>query len=118
MNENYVPMMHSYLFDSLRVPMFIEGDEYCICVGKGEYRYYTKETLPDKVKALFSMIHTMPFNDRQPWEITPIDVYINNQDARLNETGWRVSDSVYILVLDNSTLQEMKGGGDDTRRQS
>ena len=88
MNENYVPMMHSYLFDSLRVPMFIEGDEYCICVGKGEYRYYTKETLPD------------------------------NQDARLNETGWRVSDSVYILVLDNSTLQDMKGGGDDTRRQS
>jgi len=118
MNKNYVPLMHSYLFDSLRVPMFIEGDEYCVCVGRGEYRYYTKETLPDKVKALFSMIHTMPFNDRQPWEVTPIDAYINNQDARLNETGWRVSDFLYILVLDNSTLQDMKGGGDDTRRQS
>ena len=109
MNEEYEPMMHSYLFDSCRVPMFIEGDEYCICVGKGEYRYYTKDTLPDKVKALFSMIHTMPFNDRQPWEVTPLMSYINNQDARLNETGWRVSDSLYILVLDNSTLKEMKG---------
>lgn len=118
MNEGYVPMMHSYLFNSCRVPVFIDDGEYCICVGKGEYRYYTQDTLPDAVKALFSMIHTIPFNDKQPWEVNPVDVYINNHDARLNETGWRVNESIYMLVLDNELLEQLRGGSHDTRRQS
>ena len=105
---------HSYLNNSLRVPMWVEDGSYVIETGLNRRRIFTDETLPDEVKALLSMIHSLP-----PYEtgiylignlIAPHErtAYIA-PDERYIEIGWRVTDNLYMLVLEREVLNRLDG---------
>lgn len=109
MIESLVPVAHSHLMGGYRVPMWVD-DEYKLCVGKGEYRIFTDETLPDEIKAILSMIRAFPKHELESWEIR--DPYMNQHDRRLDEVGWQVTNSLYMLVLQREFLDQMRFNND------
>jgi len=117
MRKGYHPITHSMLDYSYRVPMWTAEDEYEISVGENHSRMFTNETLPDRVKTVISMINAYPTRDYADWEINPINVYINHQDPSLDDIGWRINRSMYMLVLTNEFLGDIANGR-HTRSQS
>lgn len=102
--DPYVPVMHSAWTDHWRVPLWVEGDTYRLCLGKDLYRYYTDETLPTELKSILAMINAFPPKDIPIWEVDPISAYVNQQDPKLDTIGWRVSRYLYILVLSRDII--------------
>ena len=110
MRKGYHPITHNYLSSSYRVPMWTAENEYEISVGENHCRMFTNDTLPDRVKTAISMINAYPTRDYAEWEINPINVYINHQDPSLDEIGWRINRSMYMLVLTGEFLEEVASG--------
>lgn len=108
-SDPYVPIIHSEWTDHWRVPLWMEGDTYRLCVGKNTYRYFTDETLPPELKSILAMINAFPPNDTSVWEMDSINVYINKQDPKLNTIGWRVSRYLYILILSREVMEDLHG---------
>jgi hypothetical protein len=104
-NDPYVPVMHSVWTDHWRVPLWVEGDTYRLCVGKNSYRYFRDETLPEEIKSALGMINAFPPNDVPIWDVNPINAYINAQDPKLDTIGWRVSRYLYIVILSREQLE-------------
>jgi len=109
-NDPYVPVMHSDWTDHWRVPLWIEGDTYRLCLGRSLYRYYTEETLPKQLGTILGMINAFPSNDVPIWEVDPTNAYINKQDPKLHTIGWRVSRYLYILILNKDLMEELVYG--------
>ena len=110
MRESYHPITHSYLDHTYRVPMWTADDDYEVSVGRNNYRMFTNETLPDRIATAISMINAYPTRDYADWEINPINVYINHQDPALDEIGWRINRSMYMLVLPTDYLENLANG--------
>lgn len=103
------PISHSYLTNSLRVPMWVDDGSYEIETGLNRWRIYTEETLPDEVKALLSMIYSFPEHRAWAWDVGGISMAYIAPDERLVEIGWRVTNNLYMLVLDRSVLDRLNG---------
>lgn len=106
--EEFVPIPHSYLTGSYRVPMWAVPDEYTINVGKYQTRHYTNETLPSHIKVSVAMINAFPFTPMQEWEVKDLGVYVNMQNPKLDDIGWRVTHTMYVLVMSRPLLDEMR----------
>jgi hypothetical protein len=108
-NDPYVPVMHTSWTDHWRVPMWVDGEMYRVCLGQNYYRHYTDDTLPTVLKSAFSMINAFPPNDVAIWEIDPITAYINKQDEKLNTIGWRVNKHLYMIILSGEQMGDLNG---------
>ena len=108
-NDPYVPVMHTSWTDHWRVPMWVDGDMYRVCLGQNYYRHYTDDTLPTVLKSAFSMINAFPPNDVPIWEVDPLTAYINKQDEKLNTIGWRVNRHLYIIILGRDQMEDLHG---------
>lgn len=91
-----------------RVPMWTADDEYSINVGHYETRYYTNTTLPTEIKVSVAMINAFPFEPLSYWEVNNYIVYVNIQDPKLDDIGWRVTNEMYVLVMERSLLDLMR----------
>lgn len=92
-----------------RVPMWVEDDEYTVCTEQNKLRMYDHETLPDFIKASVSMIHAFPFHPGAYEGMLYREAYVNWQDPKLDDVGWRVSWNMYILILNAQQLESMNG---------
>jgi hypothetical protein len=110
MHDLYVPLRHATKRDAYRIPVWLEGDTYRVTIGERKYRFFSDETLPDYIKSTLGMVNAFSRNDCPIWQVNTINAYINNQDPKLNEIGWRVSSNLYMLTLDVEHLQELYGG--------
>lgn len=108
-NDPYVPVMHSAWTDHWRVPLWVEGDQYRLCLGKNKYRYFNDDTLPSEIKSTLGMINAFPPKDVPIWEVDSVNAYINNQDPKLDTVGWRVSRYLYMLILARTTMEDLHG---------
>lgn len=88
----------------------VDGNDYTISVGADHYRYYTHETLPDKIKVLITMVRAFPANDIPEYLVNPTNVYVNIQSRDQEGIGWRINENMYILILDRETLEEIQHG--------
>lgn len=108
--DDYVPYPHSYLAGMYRIPVWVNDDGFTVCISSKSYRHYDHTTIPDRIKALLSMIHAIPHKPRESHDINPTSAYVNMQDPRLDEIGWRVSDDLYILILGEGFLFDLRKG--------
>lgn len=115
-DHSLTPVHHSMLMDSWRVPMWVEEGTYTISVGQKAYRMFNESDLPERIKAQLSMIHAFPLKDYPDWMDISVTGYINHQDERLNDVGWRLRPDLYMLILDRQQLEELSHGY--TREQS
>ena len=111
-NNRYLdlsPISHAYLENSLRVPMWVDDGSYEIETGLNKWRIYTEETLPDEVKALLSMIHSFPEHRAWAWNVGGTSMAYIAPDERLAEIGWKVTDNLYMLVLERNVVNRLNG---------
>ena len=115
---------------SLRVPVWVEDGVYTVQATDKLYRMYDDDTLPDFIKASMAMIKAFPFkvelasiygwtDPRTMFGTDPTyensNAYINRQDPKLDDIGWRVSENLFIVILTQDQLESMYG--EDTRSE-
>lgn len=105
--DYYEPYPHPTVRGSYRVPVWVDPGQYQVCIAPKTYRYFNEQTVPDKIVALLAMIRAIPFKERDyEW---PHQTYVNMQDKRLDEIGWKVDDILHMLVLDHEFLFSLHG---------
>lgn len=110
--EEFVPITHNLVTNTYRVPMWVDGDEYSLNVGRYETRYYTNETLPSEIKVSVAMINAFPYSPYEDWAVKDFTVYVNTQDSKLNDIGWRVTKQMYVIVMPRDLLNYMRISND------
>lgn len=107
----YVPVSHPNT-DMFRVPVWVSDDEVALALGNNTFRYYKHQDVPRKVKCLLTMVNAFPPENRPSWSVNPIHAYVPI-DEKQTDIGWRVTDELYILVLDGDFLRDcyVKGAG-------
>ena len=99
------PITHSILWGSYRVPLYRDrpADTYEVFVGDNFIRYYRGDTLPDFIKEKLAMIYATPnLGIHEDMEVNQLNLMINSYQPKLDEVGWQVSDSWFVVVLVSS----------------
>ena len=99
---------------------------YNVYIGDNTKRIFKHGTLPTFIKSKLAMIKSIP---KEEWNAYKDDELFNELDWYLpkNHTqnnpefkniGWCVSDSIYVIILSEEELSELKGIRIDTREKS
>ena len=99
---------------------------YNVYIGDNTKRIFKHGTLPTFIKSKLAMIKSIP---KEEWNAYKDDELFNELDCYLpkNHTqnnpefkniGWCVSDSIYVIILSEEELSELKGIRIDTREKS
>jgi hypothetical protein len=99
---------------------------YNVYIGNNTKRIFKHGTLPTFIKSKLAMVKSIP---KEEWNAYKDDELFNELDCYLpqNHTqnnpefkniGWCVSDSIYVIILSEEELSELKGIRIDTREKS
>tara|TARA_R100001230_G_C5647789_1_gene153210 strand:+ start:496 stop:945 length:450 start_codon:yes stop_codon:yes gene_type:complete len=99
---------------------------YNVYIGDNTKRIFKHGTLPTFIKSKLAMIKSIP---KEEWNAYNNDELFNELDCYLpqNHTqnnpefkkiGWCVSDSIYVIIMSEEELSELKGIRIDTREKS
>ena len=121
-NLSFSPAPFPHFDDSLannfwRVPMRILDGNYIIFLNQNIKRIFTSENLPDYIKLALAFIKASSVNNPiADSELYELDLFIpedmNNELSK--ETGWRASESWFILILSNQQINELAGYSNET----
>jgi len=90
-------------------------------------REFTSSSMPKEMKLKLGMVKAYDGAVNRPvlrdWQLSAVPTYIYTYTTypdNFGDIGWKVSDSVYCLILSNETLTELKGkpNGYDTGSES
>ena len=119
--KRLVPIPHPTTNEQWRVPVLDKGDSYVVYIGKNHTRTFNHKNIPSFVisKLTMAKVTTEKYfkDDDYGWTdvYTNIDYFSNN----VNDIGWRVSNSLYVVILKTSELRSLFGDNeDDTRSES
>ena len=104
----------------------INGLAYNFYVGDNTKRILSSHSLPKFIQLKLAMINSIPKED---WNLEQYENYLLEVDCyahRKNFTknpefkniGWCMSDSIYVIVMSEDELSELKGISIDTRKES
>lgn len=100
-----------------RVPLRLLDDSYIVFLNQNIKRIFTSENLPDFIKLALAFIKassiTSPKADSEVYELNmflPEDM----KNELYKESGWRASDSWFIVILSNSQINELAGYSSET----
>jgi hypothetical protein len=100
----YAPVSHSDT-DMFRVPVWVSDDEVALSLGNNTYRFYKHKDVPRKVKCLLTMVNAFPSEHRPLWSVNPTHAYVPLNEKQA-DIGWKVTDELYILILDGDFLRD------------
>ena len=89
-------------------------------------RIFSPSSLPPFIKLKLAMINSIPRKDWKSFEhddtFTELDCYLPPKYITYNpefkHIGWCVSDSIYVIVMSEDELSELKGISIDPRKES
>jgi hypothetical protein len=99
------------------VPLRVQDDSYIFFLNENIKRIFTSENLPDFIKLSLAFIKassiTSPKADSKLYEL---DMFLpEDKDNELyKESGWRASDSWFIVILSNYQINELAGYSNET----
>ena len=99
---------------------------YNLYIGNNTKRIYAENRLPTFIQSKLAMINAIPKDDwgMEQYEdyLLEVDCYAHRKNLKkhseFKHIGWQVSDSMYVIVLDEDELTELKGTSIDTRKES
>tara|TARA_R110002072_G_scaffold296055_1_gene467423 strand:+ start:181 stop:621 length:441 start_codon:yes stop_codon:yes gene_type:complete len=100
--------------------------QYNLYVGNNTKRIFLPSSLPSFIQLKLAMINSIPKEDwnlfRHDETFLEIDCYIYHRYTKNNpefkHIGWCVSDSIYVIVMSEDELSELKGISIDPRKES
>ena len=102
------------------------SSQYNFYVGDNTKRIYAENKLPTFIKLKLAMINSISKKDWNSFKydeaFIELDCYTHNKYIRNNpefkDIGWCVSDSIYVIIMSEDELSELKGISIDTRKES
>jgi len=126
--ENFMVILETETSTNSRLHMGTTyvPNSYNVYIGDNTKRIFKPATLPTCIKSKLAMIKSIP---KEEWNAYKDDELFNELDCYLpqNNTqnnpdithiGWCVSDSIYVIILSNEELSELKGTRIDPREKS
>ena len=106
---------------SLCVPVVLDTrGVYNIYIAKNNVRLYNSDSVPSYVKIKIIIADELSTNPRfkSIYSIpSKNELFTCPEDGNEN-ISWKVSDSIYVIVLDQDELTELQGISIDTRKES
>ena len=98
---------------------------YNVYVGNNTKRIFYNDTLPDFLKAKLAMVKCFANENRHKFltsdTLYEINCYHSHsfiQNEEFKYIGWQTFDNIYVIVMTNVELIEIKGISIDPRKQS
>jgi len=109
--SDLVPLVHPYNWSLYRVPLRKVNDDYYVYLGNGIVRIFTSDTLPDCIKGKMAMILASSSVNlyRDHDRSFGVCELINNYSSDVLDTGWRGSDTFFVVVIERQDLDSMVG---------
>jgi len=98
--------------------------QYNLYVGYNTKKIFSSHSLPSFIQSKLAMVNSVEKWNSSGHETTfhEIDCYMHHRYTKNNpefqHIGWQVSDSIYVIVLDQDELTELQGISIDTRKES
>ena len=100
--------------------------QYNLYVGDNTKRIFQRTTLPTSIQLKLAMINSIPKKDWNSFEhddtFNELDCYLpanyTENNPEFKHIGWCVSDSIYVIVMSEDELSELKGISIDPRKES
>ena len=109
--SDLVPLVHPYNWSLYRVPLRKVNDDYYVYLGNGIVRIFTSDTLPDCIKGKMAMILASSSVNlyRDHDRSFGVCELMNNYPSDALDTGWRGSDTFFVVVIERQDLDSMVG---------
>jgi hypothetical protein len=104
------PVVSQYNWNLYRVPVRKVGNQYTIYVDNFFTRVFDENSLPDVLKTKMAMILASPHQIVSDREVTSLMLLTTTEREDFKEIGWRVSDTFFCVILNNSDLCALRGG--------
>ena len=99
---------------------------YNLYIGNNTKRIFSPSSLPSFIQSKLAMINSIAKDDWKTKQyedyLLEVDCYAHrkhlNKHPEFKHIGWQVSDSIYVIVLDEDELTQLKGTTVDTRKES
>ena len=95
------------------VPLIRSPNKYEVFIANKYLRIFTDETLPSYIKSALSMAEVASTSYAKDSEVTNWDLFICRV-PNMDYVGWRASESVYIIILNEEQLNTIRGERHDT----
>ena len=100
--------------------------QYNFYVGNNTKRIFLPSSLPKFIRLKLAMINSIPKEDWNSFEydeaFNELDCYLpanyTENNPEFKNIGWCVSDSIYVIVMSEDELSELKGISIDPRKES
>jgi len=100
--------------------------QYNFYVGDNTKRIFSPSSLPSFIQLKLAMINSIPKEDwnsfRHDETFLEIDCYVyyryTKNNPEFKHIGWCVSDNIYVIVMSEDELSELKGISIDPRKES
>ena len=109
--SDLVPLVHPYNWSLYRVPLRKVSDDYYVYLGNGIVRIFTSDSLPDCIKGKMAMILASSSVNlyRDHDRSFGVCELMNNYPSDALDTGWRGSDTFFVVVIERQDLDSMVG---------
>jgi len=107
--DNLVPLVHPDIKGLYRVPVKVTKERYRIYTGKGTSRLFKGETMPPHILSKIVMANSVSKHYATDKNIYEFDLYICRLGEEMSDVAWRASESLYIVVLSEQELLDLKG---------
>ncbi len=100
-----------------RVPLKISDDSYIVFLSQNIKRIFNAENLPDYIKLALAFIKASSIsNPKSDSDLYELDMFLpeDMDDELCKESGWRASESWFIVVLSNDQIKELAGYSNET----
>lgn len=106
------PMAHEFNAALYRVAMKVSDGKYKVYVADNYVRSFSDKTLPDFIRHKLTMIRASPeralVSDRR---LSRLSLFASRGASDgFDMVGWQASDSMYVIILTNEQLEDMRGG--------
>ena len=100
--------------------------QYNFYVGNNTKRIFLPSSLPKFIRLKLAMINSIPKEDWDSFKhddtFNELDCYLpanyTENNPEFKNIGWCVSDSIYVIVMSEDELSELKGISIDPRKES
>ena len=111
------PIPHFKLTDFVRVPVWRKGKEYIVYTGRKYRRRYTLTTLPDCIKSKITVANCLATNYKNDYELSIHDIFVCEDYTGAEDTGWRASENMYVVIIHVNDFYELQGEIIDSRKE-
>ena len=107
--ENLHALPHEKLKNHWRVPVQYIDPNYIVFAGHKFTRTFSEDTLPKNILSKLTMARASGKKYLDDDMVNAVDMFYYPHDDSMGDVGWRISETMYIVVLEERELRSLLG---------